>query len=279
VLGNFVTEADVPHILVEDTVQGLSWLARGLVREERARGMVSLGVTGSSGKTSTKDLLAQVLEAKGTTVAPTGSQNNEIGVPLTACRIDGSTQFLVSEMGSRGVGHIEWLTSLVGLDVGIVLNIGRAHVGEFGGLERTARAKSEIITGLGPEGWAVLNADDPSCRAMRDETAAQVAWFGEGDLPEGDLQVAARDVVCGESARAARTRGIDVILLDDRGTGNGLTDDAQKTIINQAIRALDDARKGQVVIRLLPPRQRPRLLSIVTDNDILTLDADGALIR
>ena len=79
-----------------------------------------------------------------------------------------------------------------------------------------------------------------------------------------------------ESARAARTRGIDVILLDDRGTGNGLTDDAQKTIINQAIRALDDARKGQVVIRLLPPRQRPRLLSIVTDNDILTLNENGA---
>ena len=79
-----------------------------------------------------------------------------------------------------------------------------------------------------------------------------------------------------ESARAARTRGIDVILLDDRGTGNGLTDDAQKTIINQAIRALDDARKGQVVIRLLPPRQRPGLLSIVTDNDILTLNENGA---
>lgn len=82
-----------------------------------------------------------------------------------------------------------------------------------------------------------------------------------------------------ESARAARIRGIDVILLDDRGTSGGLTDDAQKTIINQAIRALDDARRGQVVIRLLPPRQRPGLLSIVTDNDILTLDADGALIR
>ena len=79
-----------------------------------------------------------------------------------------------------------------------------------------------------------------------------------------------------ESARAARTRGIDVILLDDRGTGNGLTDDAQKTIINQAIRALDDARRGQVVIRLLPPRQRPGLLSIVTDDDILTLNENGA---
>ena len=79
-----------------------------------------------------------------------------------------------------------------------------------------------------------------------------------------------------ESARAARIRGIDVILLDDRGTSGGLTDDAQKTIINQAIRALDDARKGQVVIRLLPPRQRPRLLSIVTDDDILTLNENGA---
>ena len=82
-----------------------------------------------------------------------------------------------------------------------------------------------------------------------------------------------------ESARAARTRGIDVILLDDRGTSGGLTDDAQKAIINQAARALDNARQGQVVIRLLPPRQRPRLLSIVTDNNILTLDADGVLVR
>ena len=82
-----------------------------------------------------------------------------------------------------------------------------------------------------------------------------------------------------ESARAARTRGIDVILLDDRGTSGGLTDDTQKAIINQAARALDDARQGQVVIRLLPPRQRPRLLSIVTDNNILTLDADGVLVR
>ena len=81
------------------------------------------------------------------------------------------------------------------------------------------------------------------------------------------------------AARVARARGIDVILLDDRGTGNGLTDDAQEIIIGQAVQALDDARRGQVVIRLLPPHQRPRLLSIVTDNDILTLDADGALIR
>ena len=81
-------------------------------------------------------------------------------------------------------------------------------MGEFGGIERTARAKSEIITGLEPGGWAVLNADDPACRAMRDATVARVAWFGEGDLPEGDLKVAARDVVCDESARASFTLAV-----------------------------------------------------------------------
>ena len=195
VLGNHVTEADVPHLLVADTVEGLSWLGRGVVREARARGLVSLGITGSSGKTSTKDLLAQVLEQAGPAVAPSGSQNNEIGVPLTACRVTDETRFLVSEMGSRGRGHIAWLTSLVGLDIGVVLNVGAAHVGEFGGLEQTAVAKSEIIAGLGSGGWAVLNADDAACRAMRGATSARVAWFGEADPPpDGDLHVRATDV-------------------------------------------------------------------------------------
>ena len=81
-----------------------------------------------------------------------------------------------------------------------------------------------------------------------------------------------------ESARAARTRGIDVILLDDRGTGDDLTHEAQKAVIDRASQALDDARAGQVVIRLLPPHQRPGLLSIVTDDDILTLDETGELV-
>lgn len=201
VLGTRLTEASLPHLLVEESVSGLSWLARGIVREARAGGMRSLGVTGSSGKTSTKDLLAQVLEAEGPTVAPVGSQNNEIGVPLTACRVDDDTRFLVSEMGARGVGHIEWLTSLVGLDVGVVLNVGAAHVGEFGGVAQTARAKAEIISGLTADGWAVLNADSPACRDMASLTSARLAWFGEGGLPRGEMQVFARDVACNESSQ------------------------------------------------------------------------------
>lgn len=205
ILATRLTDAPVPHLLVEDTVKGLSWVARGVVREARAAGLVSLGVTGSSGKTSTKDLLAQLLEGLGETVAPLGSQNNEIGVPVTACRVGPTTRFLVSEMGARGIGHIDWLTSLVGLDVGVLLNVGTAHVGEFGSIEQIAAAKSEIITTLAPEGWAVLNGDDPSCRGMAASTRARLVWFGEGDLPDGAMQVSAQDIRCGPTSQASFT--------------------------------------------------------------------------
>ncbi len=202
VLGMRTTGADVPHLLVDDTVKGLSALARGLVSEERQRGLLSIGITGSSGKTSTKDLLASVLETAGPTVAPVGSQNNEIGVPLTACRIDGDTSHLVSEMGARGIGHIAWLTSLVPLDVAVVLNVGHAHVGEFGGLEQTALAKGELVAGLDATGWAVLNADDSRVVGMSERTGARLAWFGEDELPPGDLQVRARAVAMGAFSQA-----------------------------------------------------------------------------
>ncbi len=211
IMGNHATAAEAPHLLVQDTVGGLSALARGLVREARQRGLVSIGITGSSGKTSTKDLLAAVLEAAGPTVAPTGSQNNEIGVPLTACRIDDETSHLVSEMGARGVGHVAWLTSLVPLDVAVVLNVGHAHVGEFGGLEQTALAKSELVAGLDATGWAVLNADDPRVAGMSRRTEARLAWFGEGELPTGDLQVGARDVAMGAFSQPL----FDLVVLRD----------------------------------------------------------------
>ena len=213
VLGTHTTDAPVAHVLAEDSVTALSWLARGVVAEARVRGLISLGVTGSSGKTSTKDLLAQILERAGATVAPVGSQNNELGVPLTACRVDDDTAFLVSEMGARGLGHIAWLTSLVGLDVGVCLNVGRAHVGEFGSLETTAKAKSEIVADLAADGWAVLNADDPLVAAMRTATRARIACFGEGDLPDGDLRVTARDVELDALSRAS----FRLVVLDGSG--------------------------------------------------------------
>ncbi|WP_407703322.1 UDP-N-acetylmuramoyl-tripeptide--D-alanyl-D-alanine ligase [Tessaracoccus antarcticus] len=202
VLASHTTDADAAHLLVQDTVVGLSALARGLVREARSRGMLSLGITGSSGKTSTKDLLAQILEGHGPTVAPVGSQNNEIGVPLTACRIDDDTAHLISEMGARGLGHISWLTSLVPLDVAVVLNVGHAHVGEFGGLAQTAQAKGELVESVGPNGWAVLNGNDDAVVGMRSRTGGHLAFFGEGELPAGDMHVRARNVTMGAFSQA-----------------------------------------------------------------------------
>lgn len=214
VIGMYVTDADVPHLLGEDSVQTLSWIARGVVKEARARGMLSIGVTGSSGKTSTKDLIFQVLEQAGETVAPSGSLNNEIGVPLTACRVGDTTKFLVSEMGARGIGHIKWLTSIVPLDIAVALNVGSAHAGEFGGIEVTAQAKSEIVEDLPADGWAVLNADDERVRAMASKTKARIAWVGTGALPEGALRVTARNITVDAVSRPRFTLEVS----DDQGT-------------------------------------------------------------
>ncbi|WP_130865068.1 UDP-N-acetylmuramoyl-tripeptide--D-alanyl-D-alanine ligase [Acidipropionibacterium timonense] len=202
------TDADLPHLLVDDTREGLPALARVVVARERDRGMVTVALTGSSGKTSTKDLLAQVLEDHGPTVSPVGSFNNEIGVPLTACGVDEHTDFLVSEMGARGKGHIAWLTSIVPPDVAMVLNIGTAHLGEFGSREAIAEAKGEIVEALGPDGWAVLNAADERVAGMAPRTRAHLAWFSpdaDHRHPEADIEVWAGDVVADDLDRHSFT--------------------------------------------------------------------------
>ncbi len=170
------------------------------------------------------------------------------------------------------------LTARISIDI-----TARTAASEAAGAEITAqrRAHQESETLMRQAMTSVRRRVEPLLTAIAEGAPITAGMRARARMLEAELRDERRApfftgtrVI--ESARAARTRGIDVILLDDRGTGNGLTDDAQKTIINQAIRALDDARKGQVVIRLLPPRQRPGLLSIVTDNDILTLNENGA---
>lgn len=186
---------DVPQLVADDTLAGLATLATALVAEALAAGLVTVGITGSSGKTSTKDLLAQVLAEAGPTVAPVGSFNNEIGVPLTATRIDAGTRFLVSEMGARGQGHITLLCGIAQPRVGVVVNVGHAHVGEFGSVEAIAQAKGEIVEALPADGWAVLNADDRLVSAMATRTVARIATFAVGTEPaSGDLRVWAEEV-------------------------------------------------------------------------------------
>lgn len=185
----------VPQLLVEDPAAGLARLGAGLVAEALAGGLVSIAITGSSGKTSTKDLAAQVLAAAGATIAPQGSQNNEIGVPLTAARLGPGTRFLVSELGARGQGHIRWLCEIVTPRVGAVINVGHAHLGEFGTVAGIAQAKGELVEVLPVDGWAVLNADDDLVAAMTSRTAARIAAFAVGAEPAfGELRVWATEI-------------------------------------------------------------------------------------
>jgi UDP-N-acetylmuramoyl-tripeptide--D-alanyl-D-alanine ligase len=156
----------------------------------RALPATVVGVTGSSGKTSTKDLLAAVLAPLGPTVAPPGSFNNELGLPWTALRAGAGTRHLVLEFSARGVGHIARLAAAVPPRIGVVLNVGRAHVGEFGSVEAIARAKGELVEALPADGVAVLGADDPLVAAMAGRTAARVVTFGRG----GAAHVRAEDV-------------------------------------------------------------------------------------
>ncbi|MFF3398354.1 UDP-N-acetylmuramoyl-tripeptide--D-alanyl-D-alanine ligase [Streptomyces sp. NPDC002659] len=180
----------VPAIVVPDVTAALGALARSVV--ERL-GATTVALTGSSGKTSTKDLIAQVLERKGPTIYPAGNLNNEIGLPLTALRAAEDTEHLVLEMGARYIGDIRYLTGLVPPKVSLVLNVGTAHIGEFGGREQIAEAKGEIVESLPPAdagGVAVLNADDPLVRAMASRTKARVILFGEA----ADADVRAENV-------------------------------------------------------------------------------------
>jgi UDP-N-acetylmuramoyl-tripeptide--D-alanyl-D-alanine ligase len=166
---------EAPHVLVDDPAAALGELACWYATSLRAK---VIGITGSSGKTSTKDLVAQVLERTGTTVAPVGSFNNELGLPLTVLEADDATEFLVLEMSARGTGHIAWLCRVAPPDCGVVLNVGVAHLGEFGSQEAIARAKGELVEALRPDGVAILNAHDPNVIAMRSRTTARVVEFG-----------------------------------------------------------------------------------------------------
>jgi UDP-N-acetylmuramoyl-tripeptide--D-alanyl-D-alanine ligase len=189
----------LPCVVVDDIQEGFAALARGVLAARPD--LTVIGITGSSGKTSTKDLLAAVLATVGPTVAPVGSLNSEVGVPLTVCRVAPDTRYLVVEMGARGIGHIEYLTTIAPPRIGVVLNVGAAHVGEFGSREAIGRAKAELVAALPPDGVAVLNADDPVVAAMARSTTARTVLVG---TPPG-AAVRALDVVLDEQGRPCFT--------------------------------------------------------------------------
>ncbi|MDP9800253.1 UDP-N-acetylmuramoyl-tripeptide--D-alanyl-D-alanine ligase [Arcanobacterium wilhelmae] len=189
---------------VPDVVRALGDLASENLKLVRQRGRGDfrvVAVTGSVGKTTTKDLLAAMLAERGEIIAPPGSFNNELGMPLTVLRADENTATLVLEMGADHIGNIEYLTSIAMPDVAVVLIVARAHLGEFGGIENVAKAKSELVVGTAPNGVVVLNADDPRVLAMAQLAHTPVVTFSR----EGDADVVATDIEVGPDSRASFT--------------------------------------------------------------------------
>ncbi|GAB3999066.1 UDP-N-acetylmuramoyl-tripeptide--D-alanyl-D-alanine ligase [Nocardioides marmoraquaticus] len=180
-----------PAVVVDDVQAALQLLARRVLEQRRAGpgDLTVVAVTGSQGKTSAKDLLARVLGDAGDTVATAGSFNNELGLPLTVLRLTGRTRFLVLEMGARGIGHLTELCRIAPPDVSLVLNVGKAHLGEFGSQDNIARAKGELVEALDAgRGVAVLNADDPRVTGMDDRApGVPTVRFGAG--PSADVRL------------------------------------------------------------------------------------------
>lgn len=200
IVDHAIADAGVPQIVVENTVLALGALAKHNIERRRALGtpFTVVGITGSVGKTTTKDLMKALLSHMGPTVAPVGSFNNEIGLPLTSLKVNAETRFLVAEMGANHVGEIANLTSLVPPNIAVVLKVGVAHLGEFGSAERIAQAKSEIIHGLVPGGLSVLNANDEHVAAMSAFAPGDVMWFGLPNGDGGNPAITAQHVRCDE---------------------------------------------------------------------------------
>ncbi|HEY0698038.1 MAG TPA: UDP-N-acetylmuramoyl-tripeptide--D-alanyl-D-alanine ligase [Micromonospora sp.] len=189
----------VPAVVVDDVPTAYGRLARAVV--DRLPRTTVIGVTGSVGKTSTKDILAQLLPAFGPTVANRASNNNELGLPYTVTRATADTRYLVLEMGARGIGHVAYLTRIAPPTVSVVTRVGHAHLGEFGSVENIAQAKGEIVEALpnaADGGLAVLNADDELVSAMASRTAARVLRYGI----EQPADVRAENVTMDELGRA-----------------------------------------------------------------------------
>ncbi|MCX6496711.1 MAG: UDP-N-acetylmuramoyl-tripeptide--D-alanyl-D-alanine ligase [Rhodoluna sp.] len=175
-------EEDIPQLIVKDSVLALGLLAKYVVAKVKALGQLKvIGVTGSNGKTTTKNMLREVLSTSGETIAPEESFNNEVGAPYSMLRINQQTKFLVVELGAGGLGSIAYLAKMCQPDIGIELKVGLAHAGEFGGIDVTERIKAELVQELSADGIALLNIDDERVKRMSEKTKAKISTFGLSD--------------------------------------------------------------------------------------------------
>lgn len=169
----------IAQVVVRDSVDALGLLAKHVLEEIKAKGNLTvIGITGSNGKTSTKNMLREILSHFGETVAPIESFNNEVGAPISMLKTSDATKFLVVEMGADGLGSIDYLARMCQPDIGVILKVGLAHVGEFGDIDTTFEIKGELARALDKGSALLLNGDDSYVSRMSETTLADVRWFG-----------------------------------------------------------------------------------------------------
>ena len=273
--------AAAPVIVVPDVTLALGALARSVLRLLPV--VTVVGITGSSGKTSTKDLAGQLVERLGPAIAPEGSLNNEIGLPLTVLRADETTRYLILEMSARGIGHIAYLTGIAPPRIGVVLNVGRAHAGEFGSVDAVAKAKGELVEALpaaADGGVAVLNADDPNVAAMAARTGARVVTTSVD--PGRDADVRATDIVLDELGRASfcltmtgATANVRLRLHGRHHVANALAAAAVAAELGMDVTAIADALTAATARSRKRMELRERADGVLVVNDAYNANPDS----
>lgn len=267
---------------LDPVIIALGQLAR--IQRELRMSTTVIGVTGSSGKTSTKDIIGQVLARHGATYAPAGSPNNELGLPLTILKAAEGATFIVSEMGMRGVGHIAYLCGIARPNIGVVTNVGLAHIGEVGSIEAIARAKAELVTSLPATGFAILNNDDDAVRAMRFDTPAHVVTFGmrEGsDVRAENVSVNADGTSMFDLVHGASRHVISLPLLGVHNVSNALAAAAVGLAVGMSLLEISEAlEKVESKSRWrMEPFEAGRGITLINDAYNANPDSMAAALR
>ena len=252
-IGEHEVTSTVPQLVVKDSVHALGLLAKHVVAKVKALGQLRvIGVTGSNGKTTTKNMLREVLSTKGKTIAPEESFNNEVGAPYSMLKIDEQTKFLVVEMGAGGPGTIKYLAQMCEPDIGIELKVGLAHAGEFGGIEATENIKAELVEELAPTGIALLNFDDERVMNMATRTKAKALTFGLGqdsDYSASDVAISLSGTSFGFSTPDGTKSKVNLHILGEHHVYNALAALATGEILGvdrkEAIQAIESMKLAE----------------------------------
>lgn len=210
-----------------------------------------IGITGSSGKTTTKDVVGQVLAKHSATYAPVGSPNNELGLPQTILQAPMDTKYLVAEMGMRGLGHIKYLVDIAKPNISVVTNVGQAHIGEVGSIENIAIAKSEIVRDLTSNDFAVLNYDDTRVRKMSEVTQAKVITYGfsnNADFQAKNVTTKANGACDFDLVSGGQSAKVSLLIPGEHNVYNALAASAVASILGMDLPSIA-AALDQVTIK------------------------------